>query len=153
MEPTRRVVVDASVATKWHLTDEDDVDRARMLLRASGRGDLRLTAPRQIHYEVPNALVAATLGQRPRITPGLAEQAITEFLSLPIVLYDGPWLALDAFRLARTHGCAYYDALYVALAQRLVIPFVTADRRLFNRVSGLPGVTWLGDYRLARPSP
>ncbi len=47
--------------------------------------------------------------------------------------------------LAHQHGCAFCDALYLALAQRLGIPFITADRRLHQRIGHLPDVVWLAD--------
>ena len=53
---TPAVVVDASVAVKWLLTDEDDTAAAVDLLRQQREGSLRLLAPRQIEVGVVNAL-------------------------------------------------------------------------------------------------
>ena len=57
----REVVVDASVAAKWLLRDEDDVDRADAPLGEIHRGETVAYAPRQIHVEVAAALRKAVL--------------------------------------------------------------------------------------------
>ena len=59
------LVVDASVAVKWHLGDEEHADQAVQLLQRFAQGDVELLAPTQIRYEVPSAITAATLGTTP----------------------------------------------------------------------------------------
>ena len=140
------IVVDASVAAKWHLPDEEHTDRARMLLRRFAQGRTELVAPNYIRYEVPNALTVATQGRAPRITPAQGGQAIEEFLALGLTFQDEDGLITNAYDLVHRHGCALYDAFYVALAQQLSVPLLTADRRLYDRLRRLPYVTWLGDY-------
>jgi len=49
------------------------------------------------------------------------------------------------------HGCALYDALYLALSQRLAIPFITADGKLYRMIRHLPYVVWIGDYSPGEP--
>lgn len=61
MNPTAELwVVDASVATKWHLPDETDADRALALLRRHIDGELQLVAPQHLRAEVPSAITVAT---------------------------------------------------------------------------------------------
>lgn len=145
------LVVDASVAVKWHLPDEDDVAAANRLLVAFAAGDLGLVAPDVIHLEVASAITAATLGNRPRISTAEGRAAIAAFLGTAIDTRPGSDLVIAAFGLVQAHGCAFYDALYLALAQRLRLPFVTADRRFYRRTGHLPEVVMLADYPL--PSP
>jgi predicted nucleic acid-binding protein len=140
------LVIDASVAAKWHLTDEPDADAAAQLLSRFTERGLTLLAPTQIRSEVPSSITVATLGTPPRLTRAEAEAAIAEFLALDLSLTDDTALALDAFRLVHQHGIAYYDALYVALALRHGVPFVTADRKLHSRISQLPGVVWVTNW-------
>lgn len=139
-------VVDASVAVKWHLTDEEDADKAADLLAQFVRGQIVLVAPDQIRYEVPSAIAAATLGRRPRLTPGQGRDAVEEFLALGVRTIGDQELILAAYSLVHQYGCAFYDALYLALAQRLQLSLVTADRKLYQRVGYLPEVVWVGDY-------
>ncbi|MCL5265023.1 MAG: type II toxin-antitoxin system VapC family toxin [Chloroflexi bacterium] len=55
-------------------------------------------------------------------------------------------LILAAYNLVHQSGCALYDALYLALAQRLGAEFITADSRLFRMIGDVPNVIWIGDY-------
>jgi predicted nucleic acid-binding protein len=145
--PADALVVDASVAAKWHLQDEDHVEQATLLLERFGRGELELLAPTQIRYEVPSTFTAATLGQNSRLAAPQARAAIEEFLELAITVVDDDQLVLSAFDLTQQSNCALYDALYVALSQRLDIPFITADNRLYQRIRHLPDVIWIADYQ------
>ena len=79
------LVVDASVAAKWHLQDEDHAVQALLLLERFGRGEIELIAPSQIRFEVPSTFAVATIGQRPRLTDSEARAAIEELLSLGII--------------------------------------------------------------------
>lgn len=146
VQPAEALVVDASVAAKWHLTDEPDADAAAELLARFAERAFALLAPTQIRYEVSSSITVATLSTPPRLTRAEAETAIVEFLALDLTLTDDTTLALDAFRLVHQHGISYYDALYVALALRHGVAFVTADRKLYNRVQQLPGLVWVTDW-------
>jgi predicted nucleic acid-binding protein len=139
-------VVDASVAVKWHLPDEDDADIAFSLLDQYEQGDVDLLAPYHIRYEVGSAITVATLGRAPRLSRVEGELAIAEFLALHIETRTDEVLIPAAHALVHQHGCAFYDALYLALADRTGLPFITADRRLHQRIGHLPNVVWLGDY-------
>ena len=145
---TDAVVVDASVAVKWHLTSETDAQVSGHVLAAYTRGVLGLHAPQHIHYEVPSAITIASRGRQPRLSVDEARTAIDEFLGIRITLHSDDVLVRDAFELAQQHGCAFYDGLYVALAQRMGLPFVTADRKLYELVRLLPGVVWIADWAL-----
>ena len=139
-------VVDASVATKWHLPDEDDVAIANLLLIRFAAGELALVAPNVIRLEVASAIIAATLGQPPRLSVAAGEKAIASFLATALDTRPEKELISTAFTLVQQYGCAFYDAIYLALAQVLDIPFITADRRFYQRLGHLPDVVWLADY-------
>ncbi len=143
---TDALVVDASVAVKWHLTDEDHADAALVVLEQFGQGQLHLVAPEQIRFEVPSAITAATLGIRPRLPVGLARLAIEKFLTIDIQTFRRAELILAAYPLVHEHQIVFYDALYLALAQQLQLPFLTADHRLYRQIRRLPEAVWIGDY-------
>ena len=146
------LVVDASVATKWHLQDEEHVAPSLALLTRFAAGELELWAPEYIRYEVPSAITVATRGRAPRLTAELGQRAIEQFLALGIRTRDSSELILSASPLAHRYGCALYDALYLALAQQLGLPFVTADAKLYRLIRALPEVVWIGDYPPAHPT-
>jgi predicted nucleic acid-binding protein len=140
------LVVDASVATKWFLSDEVDTYAAAFVLPQFGRGEIALHAPAYIRYEVPAAITAATLGTHPRITQEDAQEALSEFLLLQLETHESDELIWAAFSLVHQHGIALYDGLYVALSQELDLPFITADHKLYDRIRILPGMMWLAAY-------
>ena len=146
-QPTdEALVVDASVATKWHLADEEHADRALLLLRRFALGQTDLIAPDYIRYEVPSAITVATTGVRPRIQPASGKQAIEDFLALGLKTVDSVGLTLAAYDVVQRHGCSLYDALYLALAEQLGLRFITADAKLYRRLRHLPHIVWIGDY-------
>lgn len=70
--------------------------------------------------------------------------AIEQLVHLPIDLVDlDPELCRAAYAWAgRLRQRRAYDGFYIALADRLGIPFWTGDRRLFNGCQAL-GVAWV----------
>ncbi len=140
------LVVDASVATKWHLPDESDADRALLLLDRFAGGEVQLIAPQHIGAEVPSAITVATRGRHARLRPDQADAAIDEFLAIALPTVDDDQLVRAAAAAAHEYGCAYYDGLYLALAQRLGVRLILADERFHVRIQHLPFVLWLADY-------
>ncbi|MDQ3700045.1 MAG: type II toxin-antitoxin system VapC family toxin [Chloroflexota bacterium] len=136
-------VVDASVAVKWYLPDEEYREQANYLLARLSSGRTILAAPVLIRYEVPAVLIRAA--RRGRLSQDAARQAIQQFLQTGITTYHTPELITDAAPLAASHDLTLYDAAYLALARALTVPLITVDRQLAQ----LPGVVWLGDYSLA----
>ncbi len=143
----RRVVIDACVAVKWALRDEEATAEAERLGADLGAGDLDVLVPALLDYEVGNALRVATVKGRIR-----EDQAALAFAKLGAVEMERRPLATTrelAFELAFAHGRSVYDASYLALAAANGLLLYTGDRRLLNAVSDrLPWVRWIGDYRL-----
>jgi predicted nucleic acid-binding protein len=140
------LVVDASLAVKWHLLDEEHAQEAALLLRRFMQGEIDLVAPTHLRYEVPSAIIVATLGRDPRLTAQQGREAIEDFLALGLRTVNTDTLILAAYPLVHQYGIAFYDALYLALSQQLDLPFITADGKLYQRLSQLPSVIWIGDY-------
>jgi len=138
-------VVDASVATKWYLRDEEYMDNAASLLLDFAQGKNYLLAPSFIQYEVANAINVAR--RRRRLADKVARESVNDFLSLGLHLADSSDLILSAFDFSSQLGIALYDALYLTLAENLSIPFITADKELYERLNDkVPYMKWVGDY-------
>lgn len=136
------LVVDASVVFKWHV-DEVDSDAAQSIRRSANS------------FAVPDLLFLETASsvckdvRRGFLSSGRALEIIESIVDGPFVVYSHQALARDAVRIAIARDISPYDASYVALALSIRADFVTADRKLFNKLKGSPfgkNVTLLADY-------
>lgn len=139
-------VVDASVAAKWYLRDEEDTAGADLLLHRFAQGHLDLLTPDHVRLEFIAAITKATRGRRARLTPDQGISAIEEFLALGLRSLDTEPLFLPAFNLAHQLGCAFYDALYLALSEQFALPLITADKRFYNAGRRYSSIMWIADY-------
>ena len=128
---TNPVVVDSSVAYKWlSAREEAAVAEANALLDAHDAGEIMLVAPTTLHVELANALRYSKW-----LTPAEALELVAELDGFQVELanIDAGLLERGA-RLAFAHGISVYDALFLALAEKLECPLVTADRRAFGSI-------------------
>jgi len=136
------VVVDASVALKWVLDDEEGVDQAVMLRDEGIEGRLQLVAPSLWLYELANGLVNAVRRRRLSKTDG--RRSLTHLTALGVELADP---ASDAtYAHAMRYEFSADDAAYVALAAALEAPLWTGDRALHTSVPEAVDVRWIGEY-------
>jgi predicted nucleic acid-binding protein len=115
------IVVDASVVAPALGDDGADGDRARSRLRGE-----RLVAPHLIDLEVSSVW-------RRQLAAGLIDLrrvalAVEDLLSMPLRRAPHDALLHRCWQLRDT--MTMYDAAYVALAEALGAPLLTADRRL-----------------------
>jgi len=118
------IVVDVNVVAYLYLPGPFTQSAENLLLR-----DADWAVPRLWRSEFRNIL-ATYLRQ------GLfsLDQAIDMFKSAQDLLADNEFevSALPVWRLAHETGCSAYDCEYVALAQHLSVPLVTADKQLLK---------------------
>ena len=123
-----RLVVDASVAIKW-LVAEEDSDAADRLL--AGGDDLH--APRLMASEIANApWRKARMGEIERGRAGILMAAVSE---MPVHWSSDETLCVDAVRLAVALDRPVYDCVYLALAHRVDAQLVTSDARFANALA------------------
>ncbi|WP_165227395.1 type II toxin-antitoxin system VapC family toxin [Aquisphaera insulae] len=134
-----RLVIDASVAAKWFLDDELDVDLAEEILLRFLQGSLDLHAPRIFRYEV-RALLAKACGSRKasgerRLSKEDGEEAVKKLFKLDIPLSDetedGAASTLD---MCVSFSKTFKDMSYLRLAIDLDCRFCTSDRRVRESV-------------------
>ena len=136
-------MVDASVAFKWLIPDsaEDDVPAAKALLVEHMEGRTKIIIPPLLYYEVGNILLFGR--SRPPIEQ--AADALVDLFSIPFEVVPPVLVSADTtLRLASLHRLSYYDATYLALAEMLDCPLITADRHLAQRVRNTRHVRLLG---------
>lgn len=140
------VVVDASLAIKWVLREEDSA-RAIMLLNRWGSEGKAAIAPALFTYEVTNIIYRRVV--RSLLTYEEAVQVLTDLFSTGVSLNFSHYedLSTQAMMLAHRYDLpASYDAHYLALAARENCEYWTADMRLWNTVKNKLGwVRWIGD--------
>jgi predicted nucleic acid-binding protein len=124
------LVVDASVALKW-LVEEEGTDAADAL-----RGQ-HLVAPALVRVEVANVLrTMAALGATPS---AVAVELFALFQRAPVDIVEADdALERRALDLAIALAHPVYDCLYLALAERMGAPLVTADARFLRALAGTP---------------
>ncbi len=145
MRSPEALVVDASVAVKWYLRDEEMVAQADDLRNRIRDGLAVATAPHLSRHEVARAVaVACRLG---RLTREQVEHDLENYLQSGLSIDADPdWVLTEAVRKTMDLPISFYDAVYLAFADGLGIPFVTADRKLYNAVKDkLESVSWLGE--------
>lgn len=143
MRSPDRWVIDANVAAKWYLRDEELLEQADHLLHTIPSG--HVAAPHIIRYELANLLSTAVRSRR--ISRPYAEASLTHFLRSRLGTETDPHPVIQhAMDITTDHSIYTLDAVYIALAARLGWDFVTDDRRLGNAMRvRYPFVRWLGD--------
>ena len=134
------IVVDTSVLIKWIKSrDEELVPEARKLLEQIEKRSLQVVVPALLLYEIGNILLLKT-----RLDSEELALALAQVWALPFTVV-GPEADLlrRTARLGRELNLTFYDASFIALAEQLDCPFVTADRKLYGRVQQLPRVRHL----------
>jgi predicted nucleic acid-binding protein len=142
------VVVDASLAIKWVVKEEDSGIALALINEWNIKG-IMMIAPSLLTYEVTNILYQNM--RKGKINLDQAKKILTEILSIGIEL-DFPnnsALSTRAFELANQFNLlATYDPHYVALAERENCELWTADTRLWTAVKEkLPRVRLLAEYQ------
>lgn len=139
------MILDASVAVKWFLPDEDGATEALHLRSAALTRSVELAAPDVIWAEVCQSLVRAV--RRGRMERDAVRAVVDDLVEVRPLITDGAIDPRDAIRVALSAGVSAYDAQYLALGARLGQPVITADLRMLDqgRAHGFEMV-WLGDF-------
>jgi predicted nucleic acid-binding protein len=124
-------VIDAGVAVKWFIP-EDDTAKARRLLELFHQGAADLAAPDLLIAEATN--VFWKRADRNDITAQEAEDNLNDLLSINLPLVSSLLLAPGALAIARAHRRSVYDCLYLALALDRGCDLITTDERLVNAI-------------------
>jgi predicted nucleic acid-binding protein len=132
---SKRMVIDASVAAKWFLSDEPDYEVAEDILLASLGNELELYAPRIFSYEVCSLLAKACGSRDPttkalRLTKERAVECVRKLFGLPISITEATENeGTEAVGMAVDFSRKFYDMTYLRLADSLDCEWCTADRK------------------------
>ncbi|MEV2277620.1 type II toxin-antitoxin system VapC family toxin [Nocardiopsis sp. NPDC049922] len=120
------IIVDASVLVNALTSTEDAGRAARERL-----GPEELAAPSLVDWEVASVLLSlskGTRGGKPKLAPGDRDRAMESYRRLTIVRNGLHHLWPRMRELSA--NLSGYDAAYVALAEDLGVPLITADERV-----------------------
>ena len=139
------VVVDASLAVKW-LVAEEDSDKAHAVLESWVARDITRIAPYLMSFEVANALHRRVA--RGELSVGNIARMMTRLFGSSLELRQSPGLHAKALELAsHLSQAAVYDAHYLALAESLNCEMWTAGYRLYRVAgSGVDNVSRIGEF-------
>ena len=138
------LVVDASVALKWFLSEEPLASQALAVVQDGGT----LLAPDFLIAEVCNAAWrSARLGRISQAQVGEIAAGLPRFFDALVTAAE---LAARAVAIAGQLDHPVYDCLYLALAEAEQVGLVTADLRLLDKVRKTAWEAWainLSEYR------
>ncbi|MSQ10132.1 MAG: PIN domain-containing protein [Dehalococcoidia bacterium] len=143
------VCIDASVALKWYLREEDSAAADQLLQRLTAERQRRI-APPHFRPEVLNVIYRRILTDRAvqRLSDDEAYRALHSFLALDFEVMESDALYDMAYQVCRAYGLrSGYDGLYVATARLAECELWTADQRLLRALDGrLSFVKALADF-------
>ena len=120
------ILIDASVAFKWFMREEDSDLAERLLVEND------LAAPELLLSETGNALWKAV---RRKILPAEQVYILVEGLAARFVqLYPLETLIVRALEIAMKLDHPVYDCIYLANAEDMDLPLITADRKLLQKI-------------------
>lgn len=141
-------VLDASVIVKWFLHhQETDRDKALALRDMHVVGRTKLYIPRLALLEVLNAI---------RFNSKADEEdgatALETLQNLQLEINSGDIDVLQKSNaIAWSYKITIYDALYVALAEQIGYPLITADEAMVKKLKGHSTVVSLRDLEIKKP--
>lgn len=137
------VVVDSSVVAKWIIREHDTPLAQQMFAEIRSRGD-RLIVLDLALIEVAQAIWKQY--HRRLLSADEAQQFMTFLLSIPLHIEPALPRLPRGSAIARAYGRSVYDALFVALAEEMDLPGVTADEPLQQAVGAdFPAIRLLKD--------
>ena len=124
-------LLDSSVVLKWFRKDEVWRELALQLRQAYIEGRMVIYVPDLLPYEIANVL---------RFKPDLSQEqvqaALNSLYDMQIRIVKGSRQAIkEAIRLAYLYDVTVFDAAFVAIAENVNAPFITADDRLSQKLS------------------
>ena len=131
-----RCVIDASVAVKWFLDDEELIEAAEAVIVRFLSGELELHAPIILRYELAHALAKTQRRKSRPISTPMIVKAYETFSEHPIIFHDlDKKEMLQALDISCRFRRSFYDSAYICLAMKLGCAWLTADARYAH---GLP---------------
>jgi predicted nucleic acid-binding protein len=125
----KNLVIDASVAIKWFLPEQQSINAVRLL-----DAGYELFAPDLIFAECGNVLWKKWLRQE--LEPDVIPAILSDLKRMNLAIVPAFTLIDEASRIAVDYRRSFYDSIYIALATTSNSRMVTADEKLCNAMRG-----------------
>jgi len=134
------LVLDASIVYKWFI-DEKLSKQALEIRDLIASSKYSIVVPDLLIYELSNALRYNTDYSNEEI-----KEAIRSLYDMEIDIVAPVIEILESsIDIARSFDITIYDAYYISLTEEIGYHFITADKKLFSKVSSLDFILFLGD--------
>lgn len=121
-------ILDASVIIKWFINEEES-DKALSYLEAFQNNKIVIIVPSLMFYELGNTII------NKKGSVSMASGIMQKLQELNLEVED---LGLKSFRKiyqnAIEYSLTFYDAEYLTLMQKENCQFITADKKLYEKV-------------------
>jgi len=129
-------VVDASIAIKLFIEQEDSDLAESLLLRLSGNPPARFAVPDLFYVECANVFWKYV--QQAGFPVVQAQSSLQRLKALNLQVYPLSELVEEALDVAIAYRISVYDACYVVLSLYVQCPLITADRKLLRSLVDSP---------------
>lgn len=135
-------VLDASVVYKWY-QQEQYTEKALEIREKYLSGELKISVPDFLLLELANIIRYKTNSHVSDI-----KMVLNNFIKLGIDIITPTIEIIEkAGELSFKYNISVYDAIYLALSVEMQYVFVTADKKLYEKVSKLSNVMLLKDLK------
>jgi predicted nucleic acid-binding protein len=144
----KEVCIDANIAVKWAVLEEDE-EKAKALLTRWQAGRVRMIVPASFPVEV-DSVIRRKVALDKVLTEDEGDEAVAILRDAPVEIVTEPHQRIRAWELAKElNHPVVYDTYYLALAEIRGCEFWTADRSLFDATKEkFTFVRFLRDYRV-----
>ncbi|MGM0366167.1 MAG: type II toxin-antitoxin system VapC family toxin [Actinomycetota bacterium] len=136
-------IIDSSVVLKWFFTqNEQDVETAEILYAKTLDRDYYMVCAELLVYELLNIFK-----YKANFTEERIEEVIKEIFNIIVFDRIDYNIFLSACKISKKIGDSIYDSIYIAMSEKYLAPFITADKKLYGKAKKYGyNVTFLPDF-------
>lgn len=138
--------LDTSVILKWTFTWEEDADKALLLRQQHVDGIEPIVIPSFGLYEAASVFKHS----QNALSEAQVTSAIRSLMHVHLrIVRVSRRLLTRAVQIAFVcPGLVVYDAFFLAVAELHNCPYITADKKAYDKIKHLPYVNWLRNYSI-----
>lgn len=123
-----KIIIDVSVAAKWFFKEED-WEKADKYLTFIEQGQVEVVVPDLFFYEIGNVFLIKNMSLD-KVKPLAARLKDLNFEMISL----GHEFFAQIYQNAKKFSLTFYDCAYITLMQQFQYQFVTADKKLYQKI-------------------